>query len=79
MTESGYMFIGVFPLAFGVGMLALYAALFSGAEFPKKLLGKLEPMQKKFGTIPGLAIHVSAYAVFPILFGILILTGKGPF
>ena len=59
--------LGLFGLGFGG------VTTFVRFTHPEKL-GKLGPMREKFGTTAGTAIHVVAYSVAPILFGITMLT-----
>ncbi len=58
--------LGVFGLGFGG-----YTSLLRFTN-PAKL-GKLEPMRQKFGAAAGTAIHLVAYSVAPIVFGIVML------
>ncbi len=58
--------LGVFGLGFGG-----YTILLRFTN-PAKL-GKLEPMRQKFGATAGTAIHLVAYSVAPIVFGVVML------
>ena len=58
--------LGVFGLGFGG-----YTSLLRFTN-PAKL-GKLEPMRQKFGATAGTAIHLVAYSVAPIAFGVVML------
>ncbi len=58
--------LGVFGLGFGG-----YTSLLRFTN-PAKL-GKLEPMRQKFGATAGTAIHLIAYSVAPIAFGVVML------
>ena len=63
------MGLGVFGLGFGG-----YTSLLRFTN-PEKL-GKLQPMRQKFGATAGNAIHLAAYSVAPIVFGVtMILAG----
>lgn len=57
--------------AIGYGIYTAYVRATNPAKF-----GKLEAMKKFWGEKVSMAIHVAAYTVIPILFGIvLIITG----
>ena len=58
--------LGVFGLGFGG-----YTSLLRFTN-PAKL-GKLQPMREKFGATAGNAIHLAAYSVAPIVFGVVML------
>ena len=58
--------LGVFGLGFGG-----YTSLLRFTN-PAKL-GKLQPMREKFGATAGSAIHLAAYSVAPIVFGVVML------
>ena len=58
--------LGVFGLGFGG-----YTSLLRFTN-PAKL-GKLQPMREKFGATTGSAIHLAAYSVAPIVFGVVML------
>ncbi len=58
--------IGIFAIVFGVYTLSIRATN------PSKF-GKLQAMKERFGDSAGNAIHIVAYSVLPILFGIVIL------
>ncbi len=58
--------IGGAALVFGV--YSIYLRLTN----PNKL-GKLAPMKEKFGEKPGNLIHLVAYSIVPLIFGIIII------
>ena len=54
--------------ALGYGIYTAYARATNPAKF-----GKLEAMKKQWGEGPGKAIHLVAYTIVPILFGIAMI------
>ncbi len=60
-------------VSFGAGAMG-FGAYTTYLRFsnPSKL-GKLEPMRRKFGATAGTAIHLVAYSVAPIAFGVVML------
>lgn len=56
------------------GALAIAFGLFTGvARFvapQSRIFSKLEPMKQRFGAVSGTALHVMAYTVLPIGFGV---------
>lgn len=64
---------GWFALAFGLFVGALYLRMaFTGRT--SSLLGKLEPMQARFGRVPGTVIHLVGYCLLPLALGLLLIT-----
>jgi len=65
--------MNIFPMV--IGILCIGYGLFTliiRIKSPKKF-GKLEAMKKKFGEKAGIAIHVTAYTVVPLLLGTALL------
>ena len=66
------------PITMGLGLFGLgFGGYTTFLRFtnPTKL-GKLGPMREKFGPSAGNAIHVIAYSVAPMVFGVMMfLTG----
>ena len=63
-----------------IGVLAILFGLFTGvARFVapnSAIFSKLEPMKERFGPTAGTAVHVVAYTLMPLVFGVLqILAG----
>jgi len=58
--------IGILAIVFGV------YTLYIRATNPSKF-GKLQAMKERFGDSAGDAIHVVAYSVLPIIFGVVML------
>ena len=63
-----------------IGALAILFGLFTGvARFVapnSAIFSKLEPMKERFGPTAGTAVHVVAYTLLPLVFGVLqILAG----
>lgn len=58
-----------------IGTLAILFGLFTGvARFVapnSRIFSKLEPMKERFGATAGTAIHVVAYTLLPLAFGVL--------
>ncbi len=54
--------------ALGFGIYTAYVRATNPARF-----GKLEAMKKQWGEGPGKAVHMLAYTVMPIIFGILMI------
>jgi hypothetical protein len=60
-----YVTIGMGTVAVLYGILTMILRIKSPEKF-----GKLEAMKKRFGSTMGLVIHIFAYSVLPILFGL---------
>ena len=61
--------LGGMGVAFG--LYTLFARMFAPNH-----LWKLEPMKKQWGEKVGLAVHVLAYTVLPLVFGAILLTNS---
>ena len=66
--------LGGFAIAVGLLCLVAHLAATLGWKFPLTFR-KLEPMRQRLGFWPGTIIHLAAYVVAPIVFGVIILTG----
>jgi hypothetical protein len=68
------------PVTLGVGVVAVGFGSYTSflrARNPEKL-GKLQAMQEKWGKRTGSAIHIAAYSVVPLAFGVtMIAAGLG--
>jgi hypothetical protein len=64
--NPGTILIGVAALGFGI--YTAYARATNPAKF-----GKLEAMKKQWGQGAGKTVHLVAYTVIPIIFGIVII------
>ena len=62
-------------LSVAIGGLAVGYGVFIAASHAmgSTRLGKLAAMQARFGERAGRAVHLVAYAVLPVVFGILVL------
>ncbi len=60
------LIIGIFAIIFGV--YTLYVRATNPGKF-----GKLQAMKERFGASAGTTIHIVAYSVLPIVFGIVML------
>ncbi len=60
-------------VAIGVGALLFGLSTFILRLTSPEKLGKLQPMQERFGEGAGAAIHGIAYIIAPLSFGIFIL------
>ena len=58
--------IGVLAIAFG--LYTAWARKANPGQFKK-----LEPMKKRWGDKTGVAIHVFAYTIIPLVFGAIVL------
>ena len=58
--------LGIFAIIFGV--YTLYVRTTNPGKF-----GKLQAMKERFGASAGTTIHIVAYSVLPIIFGIVML------
>jgi len=71
MTEMHLISLGIGAASFAFGVYTLILR----ARRPEKF-AKLEAMKKVWGKTPGTIIHVVAYSVVPLLFGVFaILAG----
>ena len=63
------------PASIIIGALAILFGLFTGVArivAPNSaIFSKLEPMKERFGKVGGTVIHVLAYTIAPIGFGVL--------
>ncbi len=59
----------------GIGILILWFGIFTAMlrqKSPEKFR-QLEAMKEKFGDTPGKILHIFAYSMIPIIFGVFLL------
>ena len=67
--------IGVVALAFGA--LGAFAYAMRALGRGSRLLSKLEPMQARWGKVPGTVVHFTAYVLLPLLLGVILFLAGG--
>ncbi len=62
-------------ITFGIGLVILWFGLFTAMlrqKSPEKLK-TLDAMKQKLGDKPGQFVHILAYSIIPIIFGVFLL------
>jgi len=62
-------------LTLGIGIVVLCFGVISGILWFKKpgIFKKLEPMKKRWGNRVGSILHISAYVIIPLIFGVIVV------
>ena len=64
-----------FDIVLGGMMVAFGLYTLFARKFAPNRLWKLEPMKQQWGEKAGLAVHVLAYTVLPLVLGAMLLAG----